>query len=321
MLALARRFAYGWLMLTVPLLTSVAGCGKKPSPWQDQPGPKVLVSFAPIYSFVKSVAGDRGQVEILMTTNGPHEAKDPGDIELRLAAEADLLFHNGLELDDAFCTKLSKAAGNSRLKLVALGTAIPESDLLEGACTHNHAPGKKHEHPTDPHVWLGIPQAIRMVEKIRDEYKVLDPDFAADYDRRAAEYIARLQQLHKDGLAAICGRQVDVVTFHESMNYFAESFNLNIVEVIQKDPGVEPDGKHLQDVINLCKKRGVKIIAIEPQFSPKAARTLSEAIPGARLIELNPFETADRRDLSADLYERVMRKNVQAIVQAMEGAE
>jgi ABC-type Zn uptake system ZnuABC Zn-binding protein ZnuA len=84
------------LFYLFPLLLSFAlGCAKMPDPWLEVPGKlKVLVSFPPLYSMVKSIAGDRAAVISLCTTTGPHDyafnAKDT--ILLR---KADLFFYNG----------------------------------------------------------------------------------------------------------------------------------------------------------------------------------------------------------------------------------
>ena len=89
------------------LLPLSLGCAQMPDPWLEVPGKfKVLVSFPPIYSMVKSIAGDRAAVISLCTTTGPHDysfnVKDT--ILLR---KADLFFYNGLDLDDLFVGRLA----------------------------------------------------------------------------------------------------------------------------------------------------------------------------------------------------------------------
>ena len=37
----------------------------------------------------------------------------------------------------------------------------------------------------------------------------------------------------------------DIVTFHEAFPYFAKEFNLNIVGVIEREPGSAPSAKEL----------------------------------------------------------------------------
>src|SRR5207248_10497082 len=103
--------------------------------------------------------------------------------------------------------------------------------LGEGSWHHEDADDHAdHEHGMDPHVWLSPDHAVYLVEGIRDELKGADPAHAADYDRRAAEYVAKLKKLKEDGVALLKDKKDrKLVTFHDSMAYFAKSFDLNIV--------------------------------------------------------------------------------------------
>src|SRR5579885_1248163 len=173
----------------------LTGCGSKDDVWPDRPGPKVVVSFAPLYCFAANVAGDDAVVKNMMGATGPHDFQ-PTDTDARLVRRADLFFINGLELDTAKAEAVKKGSGNTKLRVVALGDKIPESCLRKGVCYHMLKPGEApHDHGWDPHVWLGPDQAVIMVEAVRDELKQFDPPHADGYDRRAAEYVARLRKL------------------------------------------------------------------------------------------------------------------------------
>ena len=58
------------------------------------------------------------------------------------------------------------------------------------------------------------------------------------------------------------------VTFHESLAYFAKTFDLEIAGVIQKVPGQEPTAKRADEAGRGCARRSkVRVIAVEPQYS------------------------------------------------------
>lgn len=305
----------------------MAGCGRRDDPWpKDQAGPKVVVSFAPLYCFAINVAGDDAVVRSIMTTSGPHQF-NPTDKDARLLQRADLFFINGLGLEGDKPETLAKSSGNSKLKTIDLGACIPATELLEGSCQHDHGDGVPHEHGKDPHVWLSPDYAILQVQGIRDALKEADPAHASGYDQRAADYVKKLQQLKADGLALFKPKtDRNIVTFHDSMTYFARTFDINIVGVVQKKPGTEPNDKALRDLINLCadEKHPVRVITVEPQYGLSgAAREIQRElvrknVPDPQLVEFDPLETVTPDQLNnPGLYESKMRANLEALAKAM----
>jgi ABC-type Zn uptake system ZnuABC Zn-binding protein ZnuA len=305
-------------------LFGMIGCGSKPSVWPDHPGPKVVVSFAPYYCFAVNVAGDDAVVKSMMAATGPHDFQ-PTDNDARLVRQADLFFINGLELDNAKAEAVKNGSGNGGLRIVPLGERIPAEQLKQGICFHMLKPGEQpHDHGIDPHVWLGPDQAVVMVEAIRDELKNKDSDHAANYDRRAAEYVARLRKLKADGQGMLKDKQNRVIiTQHESLGYFAGAFNLKVVGVVQQKPGSEPSQPELDELVKTCLKENARLLAVEPQYSPQAAKAVLDElrrdnrIPDAATVEIDPLETCRPDELDAGWYERKMRQNLEALAKAM----
>lgn len=320
-----RRLCAGLVVIAAGM--SHFGCSAGPDPWGDRAGPKVLAYFPPLYSFAASVAGDHAQVQSLITHVGPHHF-DPSTRDARRLQKADLFFTIGLGLDNAITTKLAQSSGNKSLHLRPLGELLPKDTLREGGCEccknkgqdHNH----HHEHGNyDPHVWLGIPEAIRMIEGVRDELCKIDSAHAAEYQQRAAEAVARLQKLMNDGKAQLAAKseKPKLITFHDSLHYFARSFGIEVLDSIEA-PGQEPSPKKLNNIVETCRKHGVRLIAVEPQYpSHTSARVILEELKrhgiDAAFVEIDPLETADQKDLTADYYERKMRQNIANLAAAL----
>jgi ABC-type Zn uptake system ZnuABC Zn-binding protein ZnuA len=309
-------------------LVPVIGCGGGGADWPaDKPGPKVVVSFPPLYCFAANVGGPEVAVKSAMTSQGPHHF-DPKPSDARLLSRADLFVINGLSLDERIADKMTAAASNSRLKLINLGERFNENELEAGCeCEeeedgHNHK--HDHSHATDPHVWLAPDMAVRQVEGIRDALKEADPSRAAGYDQRAAEYVAKIQQLKADGVAQLKDKKDrKIVTFHGSLAYFAKEFGIDIVDVIQKTPGKEPTGKTLEKLVQSCVEHKVRVIAVEPQYSGQASarRVLEElkrrGVADAVLVEIDPLETAQPTELNPRWYEEKMRENLSQLAGAL----
>jgi zinc transport system substrate-binding protein len=316
-----RGVAVGLVGLAAVATLGWLGCGSIPDGWEGVPEPRVLASFPPVACFVENVAGDQGGVRCLCTGTGPHDYKFNINDSVRLK-RANIFFANGFGLDDHFTDRMVNNSGNAQLQYRKLAAGLPDALRKKGeAHAHEHGHDHDHDHhhhgPHDPHVWLGIPQAIGMVELVRDDLTKVDPAHAALYKKNADEYVGRLKKLHAEGKEKLKGlKKTPVVTFHESMAYFADSFGLNVIGSIQPSAGVDPDARNIRNILEKCKGSDRVIITVEPQYPKTAAETLEKELKksgGVRevvLVTVDPLETCDADDLTRDWYERKMRQNL-----------
>lgn len=303
------------------VLFLLAGCGRIEDPWSDVPGPRVVTSFVPLYCFAKNVAGPDAQVICVMGDTGPHHF-DPGPHHAVAIRRANLFVINGLGLDNSIARKLIRSSKNRDLLLVEAASNIPTSQLREGGCTCGHDHDEEHskQDPShvhyDPHVWLGIPEAILMVQAIRDALISIDPEHRSGYESRAAQYTERLQRLADEGRELLQGKtDRKLLTFHDSLFYFARTFELDVVDSIEATPGQEPDSQKLKEIIRISKSKEVRVIAVEPQYSSDTSarvilRSLRNEGIDADFVIVDTLETARPDELTESYYEERMRQNL-----------
>ncbi len=313
------------------LIFGLQGCSRPSTIWGNCPGKRVVVTIPALDNFVRNVGGDHICIHCLCTTEGPHQyTYNPPDA--MILKDADLFFAVGLTLDEKFADPIQRDSHNPHLRYVQLGERLPANLKRANEEKHEHDEkehGHDHEHGDyDPHVWLGIPQAIGMVEIIRDELKKLDPDHADDFDKNADTYIKRLKKLHTDGKAKLRDKKNrKIIAFHESLGYFAKSFDLNIVDVLEVTPGSEPSPSHMVQVVKKCKAEDVHVIAVEPQYPVvSSAKVLEQQVKKIQFVVVDPLETVNnekelkesKKELKdADWYERKMRQNLDELARGL----
>jgi zinc transport system substrate-binding protein len=312
--------------LVAVFLLGQIGCHKAVNPWDSEEGGnlKVLVSFPPLYCFTKGIADKDAKVLSLLVAVGPHEHQAGAD-DAQVAAGADLFLVNGLQLDD-FVTTVAHASGNKKIKIVKVAdTALEKKDRLKMVQEEGGGGHEGHNHGEwDPHVWLGIDQAILMVQKICATLKEADAAHAADYDKRAAAYVEKLQKLQADGKQMLAGKKNrKIIATHESLAYLCKSFDLTVAGSIMPMPGVEAEGAQLAELERICEKEDIRVIAIEPQYKRDKAEALLRAqqTKGRKMviIEIDPMETAVPDQLTdGDYYFRVMRRNLDNLAKNLE---
>jgi ABC-type Zn uptake system ZnuABC Zn-binding protein ZnuA len=325
-----KRLGYSAVVVVAGFAAAVGfvGCSSAPNPWDKTPSPRVVATFPPLYCFAKGVLGDHGGAHSLCDATGPHHYEPSGADSYWLRG-ADLFVANGLDLE-RWADRADQTSQNAPLVYLKVGDKLPKDLLLEAEHEDEHDKGKAghaHEHGEhDPHVWLGTPQAIRIVELIRDQLKGVDKAHAEDYDNNAKKYVEGLKGLQAYGEEQFKGaKDRKIISFHDSLHYFAKSYGLTIVDVIEEGPGDEPTGPKMTNLVKKCVEEKVRVIAVEPQY-PKttSARVLQDELRKKNhqvaLVEIDPLETADKGELEkegARWYEKKMRENLKRLAEAL----
>ena len=256
--------------------------------WGAPPQPvsrKVAATIFPLYDLVRQVAGPSVEV-ILLVPPGTSEhtfTVKPGTIRAITGCRA--IFAIGHGLDD-WVARLAREAGVSRT--IVVDTGIP----LRRGYSEPHRHGRAGSRTTsqdavDPHYWLSIPNAMRMVQNIADALAQLDPPAQADYQRRAVAY---LEQLHSAD-AEIRRLLLDlprreIATFHRAFDYFAEAYGLHVVAVFEPVPGKEPGPRYVETFQRQVRAHKLRTVFIEPQLSEVALRGLTQDL-GITLRQLD----------------------------------
>ena len=98
---------------------------------------------------------------------------------------------------------------------------------------------------------------------------------------------------------------------------FAKEFNLNIVDVIEREPGTEPSPKELEETIDKVKELKVKALFAEPQYPAKAAEVIAKET-GAKVYTLDPAVTGESKADAYDDYINTMKKNLDVLKEALQ---
>jgi zinc transport system substrate-binding protein len=301
-------------------LLAFSGCRKGEDVWPSAGKKRVLVSFPPLYSFTKNVAGDHADVRCLLTTQGPHDF-EPTSNDVLLARKADLVLINGLGLDEW----LTKLVGKGQVKVLEVAETIPEKQLRRLGEAEKH---EGHDHGSqDPHVWLSPPLAKLMVAAIAGKLGEIDPANKNYYQERAHAYSEDLDKLYAQGKAAFAGKNNrNMLAMHDSLHYFADAFGLTVIDHLQPRPGIEADAQKLTGLVSVCKEKGVRVIAVEPQYPQRHAEALKKELASrgvtVELVEVDPLETApaapNKTDPDPAYYMQRMHRNLDNLAKAFQ---
>lgn len=269
---------------------------------------RIETSVFPLKEFAAAVAGERGEVRLLLPPGaGVHTWQPrPGDL-IRLA-ECDLFIYIGADLEPWVPDVMRGLAGR---KIETL-EAARGLDLIREPEDEGHGRGGEGHGAFDPHVWLDLELAGRIVDLIRDRLSAIDPDGDSVYRRNAATFREKLRGLDlkfKTELGT-CPRKTFILAGHAAFGYLARRYGLEQVALYGLSPDSQPTPGRLIDVVGLAREKGIKVIFFETAASPDVAKALSREL-GATTLVLNPGHNLTRAEITKGVgFFDIMEKNL-----------
>ena len=141
----------------------------------------------------------------------------------------------------------------------------------------------------DPHWWLTAPNAIRLVENVRDALSAARPDLAQVFASRAATYVTRLQTADVEIrrlMAEIPPSRRGIVTNHDALGYFMAEYGLHFVGSVfpSLDVSSEPNPAQLAALADTIRSEGVTAIFSESAVNPRLAQAIADET-GAHVVD------------------------------------
>ena len=86
-----------------------------------------------------------------------------------------------------------------------------------------------------------------------------------------------------------------IVTYHKTFSYFVKRFNLNVVGELEPKPGVPPSPAHINNIIQMMKNYGVKLVIIEP-FRERKTPEFVASQTGAKVVAFSNYGRRSKRN-------------------------
>jgi zinc transport system substrate-binding protein len=264
------------------ILTGLSTC----SPSGDGRGPgkglQVVTTLFPLYDFARNVGGERAQVTLLLPPGVEPHSFEPRPKDILRINQADVFVYTGSFMEP-WAAAIIKGVDESKLVVVdaSEGAAVePETEgapAEEGESRHDTRREGSHKEPIDPHIWLDLGNAQKMVDNICAGCVRKDPGNKAFYEKNAEAYKAKLAGLDrqfKEGLAQ-CETRLFVHGGHYAFNYLARRYRLTYVSAYGFSPDAEPSPRHLAEMVRTIRRRNVKYVFYEELLQPRVAETLA----------------------------------------------
>jgi ABC-type Zn uptake system ZnuABC Zn-binding protein ZnuA len=236
---------------------ALTGCAADPAPATDDGRLRLVTTVAPITSIVAAVAGDRAVIDGIVPEGTNSHTFDPPPSVARVLSEADVVFINGLQLEEP-TKQLAEENMGEGARLVELGTtALPESDYIYDFSF------PEEEGKPNPHLWTDPTWAIRYAELVRDTLVEVDPAGRQTYQANFAAFEADATEL-SDALRAdqesVPAQRRELLTYHDAYAYFAKTYGWTVIGAIQPESFEDPTPQEVARLIDQVRAEQVPVI-------------------------------------------------------------
>ena len=237
----------------------------------------VVATTTQVGEAARAVGGDKIALTVLLRPGA-----DAHEFEITPPAAAaiersDLILESGAGLETWLEGALSTIGGRDRLHDMSAGVALRRPDDTGEASD------------IDPHWWLTAPNAIHLVENVRDAFSAARPDLSAGFAARAAAYVKRLQTADVEIrrlMAEIPPSRRGIVTNHDALGYFMAEYGLHFVGSVfpSLDVSSEPNPAQLAALADTIRRDGVTAIFSESAVNPRLAKAIADET-GAHVVD------------------------------------
>lgn len=286
------------------LFLGLAGCGAPDELAQ------VAATTLPVYEFTARLCED---TPITVTRLVTEEVSCLHDYSLNVrqvkaaeAAQVIVISGAGLEafLDDLLLdTKIIDAS-------LGIQLITPEEHHHHDE-DEDHQDHEGHHHEEDPHIWLSPSNAAVMALNICNGLTAQYPEHADTFSANLEDLTEDLNELYTYGDEALSSLSCrELITFHDGFAYFAQAFDLEILEAVEEESGSEASAKELIHLIEEVEHHDLPAIFTEKSGSVSAAGIIARET-GCRSY---PLDMA----MAGDSYFAAMYHNMDTIKEALE---
>lgn len=238
------------------LSLALAACAPSAEPAGERP--VVVATFSVLADIASEVGGEHIDVRSITKVGAEIHGYEPTPGDIRQGEHADLLIENGWGLEAWF----GQFVADLDVPVVTLTDGLTPIDIASDAYA-----GKP-----NPHAWMSPTNVQHFATVLADEFTKLAPVHAAAFERNAADYIAKLDQVQADlvdALATIPESHRVLVTCEGAFSYLTRDAGLDEAYIWPVNAEQQVTPQRLAAVIDVVTASEVPAVFCESTVSER----------------------------------------------------
>jgi zinc transport system substrate-binding protein len=242
---------------------------------------QVIVSIPPQQDFITQIAGDKIQVEVMLTPGDSPETFSPTPRQLAVWSTASIYIQMGVPFERHWTRPLQEL--NPDIKIVQ--------------CCQQFKDVLVNFHQDDMHYWTDPLFVEHYLSLIVETMVALQPEKRELISENFKNYQGSLRQLDKYIRNRLVNRQINsFIISHSALDAFADRYDLKQLSLEQS--GREPGPKKILTIVETAKRLKINNIFVVRQYHTRTIDSLASQME-AQLVTVNPLA----KDYLANMYE------------------
>lgn len=280
----------------------------------------VVASTNIVFDTLLNVGGEHIELEALIPRGADPHAYEPSPGDLRKLVQADLVFINGVDLEESLHPTLAEISNDTVIVSLSEGLSLLSFAETEHADEEEHDDAEHDHGGQDPHVWLDPLNVQAWTQNAAQALSAIDPGQADRYQANADAYLQELDQLHaliEERLADIPADNRKLVTDHRALGYFADRYDFELVATVipAYSTAAEPSARQLGQLVETIEAESVQAIFVSVNVNTTLAERVAEDT-GVQVVPLYIGTLSPPAGRAGD-YIALMKYNVEAIDAAL----
>ncbi len=292
----------------------------------NENGIKIVCTSFVGYDFVRNIVKDVEGISVtyLMDAGVDSHGFEPTASQLIKMQKADLLVYNGGEMEN-WTEQVIPTLDVSKTRLIKLMECVDllEEEDVDGAEEHHHEhqKGEIDNVEWDEHVWTSPQNAIKIMEKIKEEIENLDDTNKETFEENAERYINQIKEVDDEIWEIVNNAKRTKLIFGDRMpmKYFLEEFNLSASGAFNGcSTETEPSTRTLSYLIDTVRKENIPVVLYIENGNSKIANIIAEET-GAQAVQIQTLHTISKADFeNGENYVTLMSRNLQVLKKALQ---
>lgn len=272
----------------------------------------IVASTYPAYDLTKRIVGDKYEVtQFVPNGQEPHDY-EPTARKIGALYDAKLY----IEIGFGFETYTNSLPDKIKNKALTLSDGIePLYSFHSHHHEHNHEDDNDSE-TVNPHIWLSIKNAIKMMNSIFNKMALIDENNKAYYEANYLKNKELFEALDTKYRKELQNRKTNyIATTHEAFGYLCKDYGLEEIAIMGITSADSPTASELAKITDELKNKEIKVIFGEAGESSSFSDAIASSLKIKR-SSLNTIEALNDLTQNED-YLSLMESNLISLKEAL----